>query len=207
MMDSAFFPATSMPDDDWWQALWPDPMDALVKIGIAPGMSVIDLCCGNGIFTIPLVSLVGEKGRVIAIDMDADMLSEARSRMARVTNPVQAAVCDWMEADACKIDTILDKKDAADALIIANTYHGVPDQAGLSLAVSRVLKPTGRFIIINWHTFPREETVILDQPRGPKTQVRMSPDSVARSVAAAGFVLKEVVELSPYHYGAVFHIA
>ncbi len=63
------------------------------------------------------------------------------------------------------------------------------------------------FIIINWHARAREETVILDQARGPKTEMRMSPADVEQVVVPAGFILEEVVDLPPYHYAAVFQVA
>jgi len=46
MADKELFPATLMPDKDWWQALWPDPRAVLTAVGIEPGMQVVDLCCG-----------------------------------------------------------------------------------------------------------------------------------------------------------------
>jgi predicted methyltransferase len=55
------FPATSMPDRDWWSALWPNPADILRKIGIKSDMTVLDLCCGDGYFTAPLTRLVEGK--------------------------------------------------------------------------------------------------------------------------------------------------
>ena len=55
---SANFPATSMPDRDWWAALWPDPEGVLRQVGVEPGMTVLDLCCGDGYFTAPLARLV-----------------------------------------------------------------------------------------------------------------------------------------------------
>ena len=42
------------------------------------------------------------------------------------------------------------------------------------------------------------------QPRGPKTDMRMTLDDVAAVVEPAGLVFARVVELPPYHYGAVF---
>ncbi|RUY33250.1 methyltransferase, partial [Mesorhizobium sp. M7A.F.Ca.US.001.04.1.1] len=36
---SAIFPATSMPDRDWWAALWPDPASLLLSLGVSPGMT------------------------------------------------------------------------------------------------------------------------------------------------------------------------
>ena len=196
-----------MPDDDWWQALWPDPKAVLARAGIMPGMTVVDLCCGNGHFTVPLALLVGRQGKVHGVDMDADMLATARSRLDQVADKTQASDCQWTEADACKLDQAFQGKAVCDALIIANTFHGVPDQIALSASVAKVLKALGLYIIINWHARPREETIVLDQPRGPKTDLRMCPDDVVAVVVPAGFTLREIIELPPYHYGAVFQVA
>src|SRR5712671_2007335 len=78
-MTNGFFPATAMPDADWWQVLWPDPAEVLAEIGVRPGMVVIDLCCGDGLFTPPLARVAG---RVYAIDIDPVMLDRARVRTA-----------------------------------------------------------------------------------------------------------------------------
>lgn len=207
MTDSPFFPATAMPDDDWWQALWPDPKAVLTQVGIAPGMRVIDLCCGNGHFTAPLAEVLGPGGHIHALDFLPDMLTQARQRMAASGNPEMLAPCNWLEGDAGKIDKMLEGSPSADALLIANTFHGVPDQPALAAAARRTLKGNGLFIVINWHPHPREETVVLDQPRGPKTDMRMPPEEVARMVEPAGFKLNQVVDLPPYHYASVFHIA
>ena len=50
----ALFPATGMPDRDWWQALWPDPANVLQALGLQARMEVVDLCYGDGYFTGPL---------------------------------------------------------------------------------------------------------------------------------------------------------
>lgn len=51
---------------------------------------------------------------------------------------------------------------------------------------------------------PREQTTVLGKPRGPATPMRMSPEAVQAVVEPAGFVLERIVELPPFHYGAVF---
>jgi hypothetical protein len=48
-----------------------------------------------------------------------------------------------------------------------------PRQLGLARVVAASLKPEGQFPIVNWHRRPREETVILGQPRGPKAEMRI----------------------------------
>jgi hypothetical protein len=57
------------------------------------------------------------------------------------------------------------------------------------------------------HQRPREETTVLGEPRGPKTELRMKPEQVVAAVEPGGFRLVQVAEISPYHYGAVFSLA
>ena len=190
------FPATGMPDRDWWAALWPDPAATLCALGITPDMTVLDLCCGDGWFTAPLALLTG--GKVFALDLDPAMLAAARAEADRTG----ATVLDWIEGDARDAARLLPQR--VDFVLIANTFHGVPDQTGLAKAAAASLEPGGRFAVVNWHARPREETSVLGQPRGPKTDMRMTPDATRDVVEPAGFKLERVVELPPYHYGAVF---
>ena len=194
-MTEGFFPATAMPDADWWQALWPDPRSVLVQMGIEAGMVIVDLCCGDGLFTAPLC---GTASRVFAIDIDSDMLDRARTLVAEAN----ASNCEFIVADAMDIEAVV--TEPVDYVFLANTFHGVPDKEGLARAVAAILKPQGRFGIVNWHSRPREETVVLGQPRGPRTEMRMDPDEVARTVEPAGLRLALIVELPPYHYGVIF---
>ena len=190
------FPATVMPDKDWWQALWPDPLGVLQELGFAEGISAVDLCCGDGHFIAPMSALLG--GRVYAVDLDPEMLSLARKAVEEAGAPP----CTWVEADAKDMVRFIPEK--VDMVLIANTFHGVPDKTALAESVARVLKPGGRFAIVNWHPLPREQTTVLDKPRGPNTEMRMSPEQVRAVVEPAGFQLADLVELPPYHYGAVF---
>jgi len=193
-----FFPATAMPDPDWWQALWPRPGKVLAELGIEPGTDAIDLCCGDGLFTLPLA---GMARRVVAIDLDSGMVDLARARItaAGVTN------CVFVVGGAYDLAEFV--RRPVDLVLIANTFHGVPDKTRLARAVAAVLKPGSRFVVVNWHRRPREETTILGQPRGPKTEMRMTPADVAAAVAPAGLRPKRVVELLPYHYAAILEKA
>ena len=196
---NSIFPATAMPDRDWWAVLWPDPEGTLRALGVAPDMAVLDLCCGDGWFTAPLARLTG--GRCYGLDLDPAMLARARDEVARAG----ASVAGWVEGDARDLPTLLPEK--VDFVLIANTFHGVPDQTAMAKAAAAILKPGGRFAIVNWHARPREETPVLGEPRGPRTDLRMTPEQTRAAVEPAGFRLDEVVELPPYHYGAVFRLS
>jgi hypothetical protein len=54
----------------------------------------------------------------------------------------------------------------------------VPDKVRLSGEVRSVLKSGGLFAIVNWHARPREETIVLGEPRGPATEFRIDPEIV-----------------------------
>jgi ubiquinone/menaquinone biosynthesis C-methylase UbiE len=185
-----------MPSREWWAALWPRPEETLRLLGIEPRMTVLDLCCGDGYFTAPLATLV--HGKVIALDLDCEILEQAKAEVARQG----ATVSQWSCADAMALAEHV--AEPVDYVLMANTFHGVPDQTGLARAVHSVLRPQGLFAIVNWYPSKREDTPVLGEPRGPRAVMRMSPQAVAAVVEPVGFGVAQIVELPPYHYGAVF---
>lgn len=189
------FPATVMPDQDWWRALWPDPDAVIEALGIKTGMTVVDLCCGDGYFTAAIARGIGAGG-VIGFDLDPAMLKQAKAACQGLPH------CTWVTGDARELSRLIDER--ADYVLIANTFHGVPEPTALAREVAAVLKPQGRFAIVNWYSRPREETPVLGQPRGPRTELRMSPEQVRAVVEPAGFKFDQLVELPPYHYGIIF---
>jgi ubiquinone/menaquinone biosynthesis C-methylase UbiE len=191
-----FFEATEMPSAGWWEALWPDPAAVLDAVGLIPGMEAIDLCSGDGWFTLHIARAARH---VVAIDIDRDMLDAARHRLRQ--NGIRN--CDFVVGDAYELGTLAPRP--ADFVFMANAFHGVPDRPRLARAVREVLRPNGRFAIVNWHRRPREETIVLGKPRGPMSQLRLSPKQTVEAVEAGGLMSARIVELPPYHYGAVFN--
>lgn len=195
MTQDRLFPASAMPDRDWWHALWPDPDSVVRALRIESGMTVVDLGCGDGYFTAAIARQVGA-GRVIGFDIDPVMLKQAQAACEEMLN------CSWLLGDAMTLSRLL--AAPADYVLIANTFHGVPDKTALALEVAAALKPDGRLTIVNWYPLQREQTTVLGQPRGPKTEMRLSPEQTRTMVEPAGFKLETQVELPPYHYGVFF---
>jgi SAM-dependent methyltransferase len=192
----AVFPATSMPDRDWWAELWPRPQDVLAAVGIRPEMTVLDLCCGDGYFTAQLAKLV--TGKVIALDIDCGMLDRAKADVAKIGATVERWIC----ADALALASHV--TEPVDYVLIANTFHGVPDQLRLARAVRAVLPLHGLFGVINWYPHDRDATPVLGRSRGPPAEMRVSPQMLAAKVELTGFRAIKLVSLPPYHYGAIF---
>ena len=184
-----------MPTAGWWETLWPKPARVLEGVGLKRNMDAVDLCCGDGWFTSEMAKVAR---RVLAIDIDRNMLDLARDRLTKAgtTN------CELVEGDAYELTTLAG--GLVDFVLMANAFHGVPDQPRLAQIVHKTLKSGGRFAVVNWHQRPREETTILGEPRGPKTDLRMSPGQTIKSVEAGSLIFAELVELPPYHYAVIF---
>ncbi len=192
-----YFKATSAADRDWWSALWPDPAGVLRKVGLRPGMTAVDLCCGYGWFTAPMARIAGP-GRVVGVDLDPQMIEAAREHVRREGAPE----CRWMACDASEIALRL--SGTVDFVLVANVFHGVPCRTEFAACIGKILKPGGSLVIINWHALPREETRVLGKPRGPASGLRLSPEQTRKDVEAAGFRLHEIIQLEPYHYATLF---
>jgi SAM-dependent methyltransferase len=191
---AGFFQGTEMPTAGWWEALWPDPSGVLAAVGLRPGMDVTDLCSGDGWFTLQIAKVARH---LSAMDIDSNLLEVARHRLLESG----VANCKFIAGDAYDLAQLT---APADFVFMANAFHGVPDRARLAQAVKNVLKADGSFVIVNWHKRPREETPILGEPRGPKTELRMSPEETIKSVEGHGLKFAKIVEVPPYHYGVVF---
>jgi len=133
------------------EALWPDPKGVLEQVGVAAGMRVIDLCCGDGYFTAPMGQLVAD-GSVFAVELSAEMMAAARAEveLAGVGNVT------FIQDDAMRLADLV--PDSVDLVLIANTFHGAPDHTGLARAVRATLGADGIFVVINWWPRPRVET-------------------------------------------------
>jgi predicted methyltransferase len=194
-MIPGFFEETHMPDPDWWRALWCDPAQVVSDAGVVPGMTVVDLCSGDGWFTWQLSKIARD---VIAIDIDGKLLETARVRLTDggLTN------CVFIAADAYDVAEVV--RDRVDHVFLANAFHGVPDKPRLARAVHDVLKPGGMFAVVNWHARPREVTTVLGEPRGPATELRIGPEETIAAVQSSGLTFKARIEVPPHHYAVMF---
>jgi SAM-dependent methyltransferase len=194
-MIDGFFQGTEMPDAGWWEALWPEPARVLGDCGLTAGATAIDLCAGTGWFTLPMARIARY---VTAIDIDGALLSVARRRLGEAG----LANCDFVEGNAYELARAV--AAPVDFVFLANAFHGVPDRTRLAAAIAEVLAPSGRFSIVNWNPLPREQTIALGAPRGPATNLRMSPAATIAAVEPSGLRLVRVVEVPPYHYATIF---
>lgn len=69
--------------DGWFEQQDISSQRVALSMDLAPGMRVVDACAGNGGKTLHMAALMGNKGRIIALDPYAEKLSTLRTRAAR----------------------------------------------------------------------------------------------------------------------------
>jgi Ca2+-binding EF-hand superfamily protein len=191
------FASTSMPDRDWWESLWQEPADILIKMGLRSGMSMLDIGCGYGLFTLPAAKLLSPC-RVVGLDIDAEVLKQAESLADQHTN------CSFIWGDLKQLSYTF--KTPFDLVFIHSTLHGIEDKERVVREVHATLRVGGTFAIVNWLPIPREQTIWRGQPRGPKHEVRMGAQKTVELVTGTipSFRLERTVTLPPFHYGLIF---
>jgi ubiquinone/menaquinone biosynthesis C-methylase UbiE len=112
---------------------------------VGAGMRVLDLACGAGSQTLQAAERVGPKGRVVATDIAATMLTHVREAAARrgLTN---------IETLECAAEDLPQTLDAFDAAISRLGLMLFPAPKQALTAVQRVLKPKARIAVLVFTT-------------------------------------------------------
>jgi ubiquinone/menaquinone biosynthesis C-methylase UbiE len=108
---------------------------AIVKgLDVTPGMTVIDLGCGPGRLTLPLAAAVGAAGKVVAVDLQPEMLAkaEARCRSAGLAN---------VEFRPAKLGAGELPTGPFDRAVLITVLGELPDKRAALAEVFQVLRP------------------------------------------------------------------
>lgn len=159
-------------------------------------MTIVEFCGHDGYFTAPLAKLV--RGNLFVFDVDPEALNLVRAEISRSG----ASVRGWIWDDPEDLAEVL--PEPVNVVFMANVMHGVSDKLELARAIWPALNPKGRLIVIDCHRLTHESTAVHGRPRGPGAAMRISPDELCAAIEPAGFRLGKVIDLPPYHYGAIF---
>lgn len=105
-------------------------------LNLEPDMTVLDGGCGPGRLAIPLAQKVGDRGRVVAMDIQEGMLARARSK---------AQTSGLMNIDFLYAGLGENKigKHRFDRAILVTVLGEIPDQRGALREIFESLKPGG----------------------------------------------------------------
>lgn len=192
------FQNTRQPNWDWWGRLWPTPGETLRQLGLSPGDSLIEIGSGNGYFALPAARIT-EPAPVYALDIDDSLLEELDHLAAQqeIDNIVP------IHGDARSLTDHI--PEPVDVGLIANTLHGIEHPTTFVEQVVLSLHDDRRFVVINWHDFPKKTTTVAGKPRGPPNDLRLSPAETREIIEeAADVTMTQQIDIPPYHYALIF---
>jgi len=115
--------------------IW-NPKRHIKKIPLKEGMAVVDYGCGPGRYTIPVAKLVGQKGRVFAVDIHPLAIKVVKEKAAResLTN-IEAILIDSYNTGI--------QSSSIDLILLIDTLHMINDHKALFQEMHRLLKQNG----------------------------------------------------------------
>lgn len=176
--------ALERPERDQYQ----QPEKVIEALNLTPGMLVIDIGAGSGYFTRRLAESVGDKGQVIAIDVEQKMLNYNKGELEKL-------------GLANRVRFILAEKEGptfsgnnADIVFLCDVYHHLEDQIDYLANTKPALKPNGRVVIIDYYADARSGTL------GFSKRHLVPKEQVIKDMEQAGFTLANEHTFLPRQY-------
>jgi ubiquinone/menaquinone biosynthesis C-methylase UbiE len=122
------------------------PRQFIESLGIKEGDKVLDYGCGIGSYTIPAAKIVGDDGKVYALDIHPVAIErvEKRARKAGVHNieTIQSDIVTGLPDEYLEFTLLID------------VYTWVDDKDALLQEMHRILKPSGQLVFLIDHVSP-----------------------------------------------------
>jgi ubiquinone/menaquinone biosynthesis C-methylase UbiE len=155
------------------------------QLKVEQGQVVCDLGAGNGFYTLWLAKLVGEKGRVLAVDIQPEMLEmlKQRAQQEKISN-IELI-----------LGTTVDPKlpeGKLDLVLLVDTYHELSNPAEVLAGVRKSLKPHGRLALVEFRL--EDDSVPI------KVLHRMSKGQILKEYTANGLKLVDQFDGLPWQH-------
>ncbi len=108
---------------------------------VQPAMTVADIGCGLGFYSKLLAQMVGESGNVYAVDLQESMLNFTRRKIQK------AGLTERVEFIQCTQNDIK-LQQPIDFALTMFVVHEVPDRSGFLKQIRDILKPQGRYLMV-----------------------------------------------------------
>jgi ubiquinone/menaquinone biosynthesis C-methylase UbiE len=168
-----------------------DPTVNIRAMGIEPGMRVVDFGAGSGAYALAAARIVGQSGRVYAVDVQKDLL-------VRIKNSAAEEGIDWLEivwGDFEKTEGSHVKNASVDVVILSNTLFQIEHIPSALAEAKRVLRKNGRLVIVDWtDSFGG---------MGPEPQRVVTKEKALTLAKEAGFTLFREFTAGAHHYGII----
>ncbi len=161
----------------------------LTNIGLKPGMTVCDMGCGNGFYTLDMAKMVGKEGTIYAVDIQPPMLRMLRMRAKKAK----------LENIKPVLGTYIDPKlppDSCDLIFCVDVYHEFSHPEHMLAAMRKALKKDGLLLLVEFRT---EDASVPIKP-----EHKMTRDQVFKEMNANGFKFEKEFTKLPWQHMLFF---
>ncbi|WP_129644956.1 class I SAM-dependent methyltransferase [Peristeroidobacter agariperforans] len=165
------------------------PQLTVAALEIKPGQTVADLGAGSGYYSFRVAPLVGERGSVLAIDVEPRMLRVISERARR----------DGVKNITTVLGTPSDpnlEPNSVDLLFMVDVYHELEYPFEVMTKVREALKPGGRVALIEYRA---EDPAVMIKPVH-----KMTEQQIIKELTAAGFRHQKTIRTLPLQHLVLF---
>jgi ubiquinone/menaquinone biosynthesis C-methylase UbiE len=120
---------------------WLQNPQKILRPYIEEGMTVLDFGCGPGFFSIDMAHMVGSSGRVIASDLQEEMLQKLRDKIhgTELEERITLHKCE---------ENKIDVSENVDFILAFYVIHEVPNAEAFFSEIERILKSKGQVFMV-----------------------------------------------------------
>lgn len=165
------------------------PSMLLKALKLKPGMVIADIGAGSGALSFPMAKLVAPSGKVMAEDIQPEMLDIIRKRMKErgVENvvPVLGTITDTKLPDS-----------SVDLILLVDVYHEFDHPWEMTRSMVKALKPGGRLVFVEYRA---------EDPEVPIKPVhKMTVRQVRKEMSVQPLKYVETNEILPRQHIIIF---
>ena len=140
------------PQEDWFkhQFLDKNASNFLVQMNVRVGLVVLDVGCGSGKYSLAAAELVGNEGKIYALDIDSVSLHMLEEEAAR--EGLENIFC--LNVSGEKSIPIEDQ--TVDIVLLIDVLYHIKNRGFLFDEIQRILKPDGSIIVYPMHVAESE---------------------------------------------------
>jgi ubiquinone/menaquinone biosynthesis C-methylase UbiE len=165
------------------------PEEVINALELRGGEVVADLGAGSGYFTFRISPKVGKTGKVLAVEIQDEMIETLRRRMAA------QKIANVEVVKGAENDPHL-PANGVDLVLMVDVYHELAYPFEVMTAIRKALKPGGRMVFVEYRK---------EDPKVPIKELhKMSVEQLEKEMQAVGLVRRRTVETLPIQHIVIF---
>lgn len=163
-----------------------NPEEILIKAGLKKGMVFADIGSNDGFFTMAAVNIIGEQGKIIAIDINKESIERLAEKLKK--SNFNNYTLQIGPAEEAKLDN-----DSIDFIFFGTVLHDFYDPNKVLKISKSAIKENG---IIYDYDFQKKITV-----QGPPVEIRLDEQDIAQLASKADLSIVSVDLIDDSFYG------